>query len=261
MKISVITVCFNSSDFIEQTIESVLGQDYSDLEYIIVDGGSTDGTVDLIKSYAEKDPRIIWSSVPDQGISDAMNKGAAMATGNVIAHLNSDDYYVNDRVLRRVADCFLSASSPTWLTGGLTFVTEAGRVIKDVRVRNYSFRRLLRGNILLHPATFVRRDIFHSVGAFNLSLQYCMDYDLFLRLGSKASPFVLDEQLTCFRVHADSRSVTQSEKVYLEEYQVRMHYLQKMGRMGLFYKLDYRIKRRMNRRFYSNLLSSCQKQQ
>lgn len=260
MKISVITVCFNSSNFIRQTIESVLGQDYSDFEYVLIDGGSSDGTVDLIKHYADQDQRIVWSTEPDQGISDAMNKGAETASGEIITHLHSDDYYAHPEVLSRVADCFRAAPSTIWLTGGLSFVAEDGSALREVRVRNYSFRRLLRGNIILHPATYIRRDTFHSAGQFDTHLKYCMDYDLFLRLGSMGPPLVLDEQLACFRIHADSCSVSRSEQAYEEEYQVRMRYLQKTGRASLYYKLDYQLKRRLNRLFYKGLLNAGRKQ-
>jgi len=259
MKLSIITVCLNSRRFLPQAIESVLSQDYQNFEYIIVDGGSSDGTVDLIKQYAENDPRILWSSEPDLGISDAMNKGAFRASGDVIAHLNSDDYYAHTTVFSQVIDCFKTSSSIVWLTGGLIFVAEDGAPMRELGARNYSFRRLLRGNILLHPATFIRREAFCAVGAFDPNLQYCMDYDLFLRLGEKAAPFVLDEQLTCFRIHADSRSVTSSEQAYAEELQVRMNYLHETGRPSWFYKIDYQIKSRLNRMFYKGLLSSSRK--
>ncbi len=254
MKISVITVCFNSRDFIDQTIESVLSQNYPDFEYIIVDGGSTDGTVDLIRHYAEKDARINWCSEPDQGIADAMNKGASIAVGDVIAHLNSDDYYASDQVLSRVADCFKLAPSTGWLTAGFNFISATGTFIREVRVRRYSFRRLLRGNIILHPSTFVRNELFSTVCGFDPSLQYCMDYDLFLRLGSHSPPFILDEQLTCFRIHSGSRSVNQSEKTYAEEFKVRMTFLRKLGRSTWYYALDYQVKRRWNKMFYRGLL-------
>ena len=256
MKISVITVCFNSFEFIGQTIDSVLSQDYSDLEYVIVDGGSTDGTLDLIRNYAEQDARIKWSSEPDQGIADAMNKGVARAGGELITHLNSDDYYLHDQVLSQVASCFQSAPGTNWLTAGFNFISENGSFIREIRVRRYSFRRLVRGNIILHPSTFITREAFHETGGFNPSLQYCMDYDLFLRLGMRSSPFILDEQLTCFRVHPDSRSVSQSEKAYAEEYQVRMKFLNETGRSKWLYALDYQVKRRLNKVFYRGLLAS-----
>ena len=105
MRISVITVCFNSKETLEQTIKSVVGQEYEDKEYIVIDGGSTDGTVDILKKYAEQ--IAFWLSEPDEGIYDAMNKGIKHATGDVIAFLNSDDWYEPD-TLTRVAGYFLS---------------------------------------------------------------------------------------------------------------------------------------------------------
>ena len=259
MKISIITVCYNSRKFISQTIESVLSQDFSELEYVLVDGGSTDGTVELISQYAEKDSRIVWCSEPDGGISDAMNKGVNMASGDVIAHLNSDDYYAHSHVVSDVVKCFNSSSTATWLTAGFDFISDSGEFLREIRVRRYSFRRLLRGNIILHPATFIRRDSFLSVGGMDTSLSYCMDYDLFLRLGYCAAPLLLDEQLTCFRVHDDSRSVSHHEQTYAEEFRVRMDYLKKLGRLTWFYTLDYQLKSRLNRFFYRGLLASSRK--
>jgi glycosyltransferase involved in cell wall biosynthesis len=261
MKVSVITVCFNSSKYIRQTIESVLSQAFPDLEYVIVDGGSTDGTVDLIREYATKDPRIIWCSEPDEGISNAMNKGVTMTSGDVIAHLNSDDYYSHPDVLSRVNDAFAARPEATWLTAGFNFITENGDFLREVRVRRYSFRKLLRGNTILHPATFIKRDAFYAAGAIDESLNYCMDYDLFLRLGSRGAPLLLDEQLACFRVHDGSRSVSQSQQAYAEEFHVRMNYLDKIGKSAWFYILDYQLKRRLNRLFYRGLLASNRKKQ
>ncbi len=258
MKISVITVCFNSMNFIGQTIESVLSQEYPDFEYLIVDGGSTDGTVELIRSHAEKDKRIRWCSEADNGIADAMNKGVTMAEGDIITHLNSDDYYAQNRVLSAVSDAFTKASDAGWLTAGFNFVSETGVFVRKVGVRRYSFRRLLRGNIILHPATFIKRELFHAVGGFDPSLQYCMDYDLFLRLGNQGPPLILDEQLTSFRIHPGSRSVSQSEKAYAEEFQVRIKYLHKGGRSTWFYVFDYHLKRRLNKIFYGRLQSANQ---
>jgi len=260
MKISIVTVCLNSRRFIDETIESVLSQDYPDFEHVIIDGGSTDGTVELIRSYAERDARIIWSSESDRGISDAMNKGVSLATGDVVAHLNSDDYFANPAVLSRVAACFKAVPKCDWLTAGLTFVDEDGGFLRDVKVRRYSFRRLLRGNIILHPSTFIRRAFFHEVGGFDLSLKYCMDYDLFLRLGGLAPPYLLDDQLACFRVHNDSRSVVRSTEAYAEEFQVRMNCLGATGRSTWFYLLDHQVKKRLNRLYYKRLLAHDRKQ-
>lgn len=254
MKFSVITVCFNSRKFIEKTIESVLGQSYANLEYVLIDGGSTDGTVDMIQRHAAADPRILWRSEADKGIADAMNKGVSLASGEIIAHLNSDDFYNNSDVIAHVAAVFFNKPEIGWVTGGFDFVSELGEFMREIRVRRYSFRRLVRGNILLHPATFIRRSLFDSAGGFNSELRYCMDYDLFLRMGSIAPPFVLDQQLACFRVHPGSRSLSESKRAYAEELQVRLNFLRGRGEATFYYLMEYQIKRFLNRFFYNSLL-------
>jgi glycosyltransferase involved in cell wall biosynthesis len=253
LPISVITITLNSERFLAECLASVAAQGDCLYEHIIVDGASTDATLELIKSHAATDSRVRWISEPDRGISDAMNKGVALATGEVITHLNSDDYYPHPQVLSTVQDCFSCNPKDAWLTAGLTFVSEEGAFIRDVRVRRYSYRRLVRGNILLHPSTFIKRDLFNAVGGFKLSLSYCMDYDLFLRLGSVTPPLVVDKQLSCFRAHADSRSVSQAEQAYAEEFQVRMDYLYSQGLSTIYYRLDHQIKRRLNNLFYRRL--------
>lgn len=255
-RISVITVTLNSERFLSECLASVAAQEDCLHEHIIVDGGSSDATLEIVKKYAANDSRVRWISEPDRGISDAMNKGVALANGDIITHLNSDDYYPHHQVLHTVLDCFFGNPAYTWLTGGFTFVSEVGAFIRDIRVRRYSFRRLVRGNILLHPSTFIKRDLFNAVGGFNLSLSFCMDYDLFLRLGSITPPLVVDKQLSCFRAHSGSRSVSHSEQAYAEEFQVRMDYLRRKGWSTAYYCLDYQIKRQLNRLFYKRLLCS-----
>lgn len=259
MRVSIITVSYNAEAYIAQTIESVLSQNYDDLEYILVDGCSTDRTVDIIRSYQD-DPRVRWVSEPDAGIADAMNKGCALATGEIFAHLNADDYYVHPQVVPHVVACFNRKPETLWLTGGFDFVNTEGEFLRSVRVRRYSFSRLVRGNIILHPSTFIRKRAFEEVGGFDPSLRYCMDYDLFLRLGQKAPPFLLDEQLSCFRSHVGSRTITESEYSYAEEFKVRMRYLNNQGRSTWFYTLDYQLKRQLNKIFYRRLQSSKQQE-
>lgn len=256
LRISVITVTLNSGRFLAECLSSVAAQGNSLHEHIIVDGGSTDSTLEIVKKHAAADYRIRWISEPDRGISDAMNKGVALATGDVITHLNSDDFYPHLRVLATVQDCFTRKPAASWLTGGFTFVSEEGAFLRDIRARKYSFRRLVRGNILLHPSTFIKRDLFLAVGGFDVSLSFCMDYDLFLRLGSVAAPLVVDEQLSCFRAHPGSRSVSHSEQAYEEEFRVRMNYLRGKGRSTAYYYLDYQIKRHLNKLLYRRLLSA-----
>lgn len=255
LRISVITVTLNSESFLAECLDSVASQGDCLHEHIIVDGGSSDATLEIIRRHASSDARVRWISEPDKGISDAMNKGAAMATGDVIAHLNSDDYYAHPRVLATVLGCFFRNPEHSWLTAGFSFVSGEGIFIRDIRVRKYSFRRLVRGNIILHPSTFIKRDLFNAVGGFDLSLSYCMDYDLFLRLGMVSPPLVMDKQLSCFRAHAGSRSVSHSEQAYAEEFQVRMAYLLSVKRSTVYYRFDYFIKRYLNKLLYRRLLA------
>lgn len=256
LRISVITVSLNAERFLGECLASVAVQGNALHEHIIVDGGSTDGTLEIIKRHAAADSRVRWFSGPDKGIADAMNKGVALATGDVVTHLNSDDFYSSPQVLSDVRDSLSRSPKEAWLTAGVTFVSEKGAFIRDVRVRRYSFKRLIRGNIILHPSTFIKREQFLAVGGFDLSLSFCMDYDLFLRLGSVAPPFLMDKQLSCFRVHAGSRSASHAEQSYTEEYQVRMNYLRSKGLSAFYYRLDYLIKCHLNKIFYRRLLSA-----
>jgi glycosyltransferase involved in cell wall biosynthesis len=259
MKFSIITICLNSEKLIEQTIRSVIDQEYPKIEYIIVDGGSTDGTVGIIRGYAETDSRIKWVSEPDGGISDAMNKGVRMATGKFIAHLHSDEYYLDSQVLVDVASHLSKEPEAAWLTAGFHFVDESGRFVREIKVRRYSYRRLVRGNIILHPATFVRRDTFNDVGGFDLSVRYCMDYDLWLRIGAISDPIILKKSLAAFRVHPGSRSIADAGLAYAEEFKVRMNYLRKHGIRNFPYRLEYAVKKRLNRIFIKRLVSTAEK--
>lgn len=246
MKISIITVCYNSDAYIERTINSVLGQDYGNLEYLIIDGGSRDDTVSIIEKYAAANPLIRWISEPDAGIADAMNKGIALATGDVIAHLNSDDYYPENCTLSRVAACFRDNPGALWLTGGAILVDAHDSAIRTIRVRNYSYRRLLRGNCLLHPATFLRREAFEKAGMFDGDLSYAMDYDLWLRVGAVAAPLRVDHPLACFRIHDKSLSSVNDELTMNEEFKVRKKYIGSFGSIYRLHLLNHLVKRRIN---------------
>ncbi|TSK08984.1 MAG: glycosyltransferase [Geobacter sp.] len=257
MKISVITICYNSARHIEKTITSVLGQSYRDLEYVIVDGGSRDGTVEIVAAHAARDPRIRWVSEPDGGISDAMNKGARLATGEVIAHLHSDEYYLDGEVISEVATLFRDHPERVWLTGGFHFVDECGRFLREIKARRYFYRRLIHSNIILHPATFTRRSAFFAAGGFDLSLQYCMDYHLWLRLGALGDPLVVKRALACFCVHGGSRSTMEAAAAFAEEFQVRRRFLKGRGAWLLPYLIEYHLRKQLNRLFIKRLIASA----
>jgi glycosyltransferase involved in cell wall biosynthesis len=218
MKFTVVTVCLNASSHLAEAMESVLGQSYPDLEYLVVDGGSTDGSLDLIRERAGCDRRLLWSSGPDRGISE-------QAKGEVIAFLHADDSYLNAKVLTNVAKAFEAHPKHIWATGGLREVDHQGRLKRVIGVRRYSRQRLLRNNIILHPATFVRREALARAGGFDPTLRYTMDYDLWLRLAGFGPPVAINQVLTNFRVHAGSISCANRAAVLVEEHQVRLRYL------------------------------------
>ena len=234
MKVSIITVCLNARHFIDKAVGSVLSQDYPDLEYIIVDGGSTDGTFEFVMSVAEQDKRLTVYSGEDQGIADAMNRGVERSTGQLFAHLHADDSYATQTAVSTVVAELKQRSDAQWLTGGIREIDENGCRIREIRPRRFSFNRLMRNNIILHPATFIRRTAFDAVGGFDAGLRYAMDYDLWLRLAKVGHSRIVDDILTCFRVHSGSLSSANRLSALEEEYLVRQRYLGSNG-SGLFH--------------------------
>jgi GT2 family glycosyltransferase len=149
-----------------------------------------------------------------------------MAKGEVIAFLHADDRYAHENVLADVAACFSAEGIEAgWLSGGMREIDLHGVLLRILPVRRFSYRRLLRNNIIMHPATFVRREAFHDCGHFDAALTYAMDYDLWLRLGKISPPLLLDDILTDFRVHSGSLSSRESLKALEESYRIRKKYV------------------------------------
>ena len=183
MKISLITVTYNSGDVLRCAIESVLRQTYPDIEYIIVDGASKDNTPDIIRAYEPKfNGRMRWISEPDHGLYDAMNKGIRMATGDVIGILNSDDFFTSDDVLQKVAEGFADNEVDA-VYGDIHFV-HADDLNRCVRYYSSKiFRRgLMRlGFIPAHPSFYCRRECFEKYGGYKTDYKIAADFDLLLR--------------------------------------------------------------------------------
>lgn len=233
MRFSIVTVCLNPGGYLKEAILSVIHQDFGDFEYLIVDGGSTDGSLDVIRRFAAADARIIWESSRDGGISEAMNRGLARARGEILSFLHADDRYADPTVLGVVDRSFTAVPQPLWVTGGIREIDAMGNEVRKLPVRRFSQRRLLRNNILYHPATFVSLKGFERVGGFDNSLRYAMDYDLWLRLGRISSPVRISRVLADFRVHDGSLSTTNRRAALEEEYAVRCRYAQGwFGRLG-----------------------------
>jgi glycosyltransferase involved in cell wall biosynthesis len=242
VRISVITICLNAEAFIAKTLESVLAQEYEDIEHIVVDGGSTDATISIISAASESNPKLYWASGPDAGLSDAMNKGVERSTGDIIAFLHADDFYFDSKVLATVAARFEADTQAGWLTGGMCHVNGDGKMLKYFPPRRCTYQKLLRGNILFHPSTFVKRQSFINAGGFDQSLSYAMDYDLWLRLGKLSQPIVIEQPLANFRVHAGSLSVHNVNSAFLEEYKVRNRYLEGKALLKIIHSLFYLLK-------------------
>ncbi len=180
MKISVITISFNSAATIESTIASVLAQDHPDIEYIVKDGGSKDGTLEILKKY---ESRIKWISQADKGIYDAMNQGLEMATGEVIGLLNSDDFYATNDVLSTVNRIFETQNAES-LYADLQYVDyqDTTKVIRNWQAKEYDKSNFLKGWMPPHPTFFLKRSHYDKYGFFNPEFRSAGDYELMLRM-------------------------------------------------------------------------------
>lgn len=218
MKVSIICCTWNSATYLPKSIQSVLAQDYNDIEYIFVDGGSTDATLDQIAAIDR--PVKILHDIRG-GISRAMNEGIKIATGDVVAHLHSDDYYLHPGVISLAARA-LESQSAGWCYGRIKRVVNEQEFPESYLAPKYSFERLMRGNFVPHPATFVRRDWMLRVGCFDEFRKYAMDYDLWLKLGKLGDPVELCEPLAAFRVHEGSLSSSNRIAAMEEDFRVRL---------------------------------------
>ena len=181
MKISIITVVWNNVKTIKDTIDSVLSQTYKNIEYIVIDGGSTDGTLSLLESRRDQLSALV--SEPDEGIYDAMNKGIKLAKGDVMGFLNSDDFYLNDKVISKVAseferDIFLDASY-----ANLIYVdqTNTSKIIRYFKTGEFKQGLFLKGWCPAHPTFFVRRSVYERNGNFDLNYHFASDVELMMR--------------------------------------------------------------------------------
>lgn len=222
-KISIITPSLNQDLFIEETIQSVLSQDYPNLEYLIVDGGSTDDTLQIVRKYND---RLSWISEKDKGQSAAINKGLRLVDGDIVAFLNSDDLY-QPGTLMAVGEFFANHSEANWLTGLCINVDQSGNEIRQcirlyknfwLRWNHHSFLQVL--NYISQPSTFWKRSAINKVGYLNEQLHYTMDYDYWLRLGQHYPLHVLYRDLAKFRIHSNSKSGATTYRQFDEELQV-----------------------------------------
>ncbi len=203
-KISIVTPSFNQARYVEQCILSVLDQDYPNVEHVIFDGGSKDGTLEVLRRYEDRGVR--WKSELDKGQSDAINKGFRAATGDIIGWLNTDDWYARG-AFRVVADYFREHPEASFVYGNNFFTDPDRRVIRRVRAMPYKWEWLLYTGLLIpQPGIFMRRRVIEECGLVDVTLRFAMDYDWWLRIAQKYPPHFVDRFLAYFRLHAASKT-------------------------------------------------------
>ena len=224
--LTIVTPSFNAVDTIGATLASVRAQGYPGLEHIVVDGGSTDGTLEVLEA-AEG---IRWISEPDRGLAHAMNKGIAMAGGEILGELNADDVYAPG-ALHAVGEAFAARPGAEWLTGRCAIIDGQGREIrrpvtayKNALLRRYSLGLYLTHNFISAPATFFRTEALRTIGGFDERYRISVDYDLQLKLARRGDPIVLDRELASFRMVEGTLSMSGFEVQFAEHAeQARRH--------------------------------------
>jgi glycosyltransferase involved in cell wall biosynthesis len=218
--VSVITPSLNQARFMEATIRSVLDQDYPCLEYIIVDGGSTDGSREIIEKYADR--LAWWTSEPDSGQTDAINKGFAHAKGNILAWLNSDDTYQPGAV-KEAVNCYRQFPDSGLIYGDANYINEAGDVIGKFPAAQTNYRRLRQGYVHIpQQAAFLRASLWQMAGPLDASFYFAMDYDLWVRIASRAPLRYIPQTWANFRLHTAAKTISSDERCWPE--MMRVHY-------------------------------------
>jgi glycosyltransferase involved in cell wall biosynthesis len=215
--VSIVTPSYNQASFLETTIQSVLSQDYPDLEYMVVDGGSTDGSVEIIRNYADK--LAWWVSEKDHGQAEAINKGMGRARGEIVAWLNSDDLYLPGAVSAAV-QCLAERPECSLVFGDILAINELGETINVQHFGNWGLEELMRFQIIGQPAVFMRRTAFQQAGGVDERFHCLLDHHLWLRL-AQAAPVMYSGQLwAAARFHSGAKNIYQPARFGQEAYQV-----------------------------------------
>jgi glycosyltransferase involved in cell wall biosynthesis len=210
--ISVITPVYNGEQYIESCLQAVIRQNCLEVEHLIIDGGSSDRTIEIVKQYAEKYPHLSWISEKDRGQSDAMNKGIRLAKGEIIGFLNVDDYYESN-TLNQVVEIFKTLPTPSFVVGNCNVWDDNGNLKKYNRPKNLSFTALLLGaNINPHPvnpsAYFYHASLHHAIGEYRVDEHFALDVDFILRAVQVAAVKHIDRTWGNYREIAGTKTVT-----------------------------------------------------
>jgi glycosyltransferase involved in cell wall biosynthesis len=226
--VSIITPSFNQAEFLEETIKSVLMQDYPHIEYIVMDGGSTDGSVEIIRKYAEAPGEFrhrihVWVSKQDKGQTDAINKGFNRASGDILAWINSDDAY-NSKAVGEAVIFLMKNPDVAMVYADCNFIDEQGRVIGKFASRQTDYQKLRRGYVHIPQQTmFFRANYWKELGPLDPSFFFAMDYDLWVRIAKRAPiKYLPDRVWANFRIHTSSKTNVNDERGWQE--MLRVHY-------------------------------------
>ena len=215
--VSVITPSYNQAAFLEEALRSVLEQEYPHIEYFVIDGGSTDGSVEIIRKYADK--LTWWVSEPDSGQAEAINKGFARANGEIIAWLNSDDYYL-PATIAEVVRQFETHPEIGMLYGDVLSIDGEGNPIYVQRFRPYTLEDLMAFNIISQPAVFLRRDALRKAGGLDLSYRYLLDHHLWIRVALHAPLYYFPKILAAARYHEDAKNIARAAEFGKEAFRI-----------------------------------------
>ena len=211
--ISIVTPSYNQAEYLEETILSVRGQNYSNLEHIIIDGGSTDATLDVLRKY-QNTYNLRWISEPDNGQSDALNKGFRMSNGSIIGWINSDDTYMPGAVAKAI-DLLNSQQDVGWIYGDGYWTDSDGKVLYKYQAKAFDYKDLIaNGMYFPQPSLFFRKDLLDIIGVLDENIHTAMDFDFCLRLGLQAKAGYVPSILATRRLHAQAKSIKSITNFY-----------------------------------------------
>lgn len=241
-KVSIITPSFNQGRFIEETIRSILTQDYPNIEYIVIDGGSTDNTLEILKKYSDK---IIWKSELDSGQVQAINKGLKMATGEILAWQNADDTYL-PYTISTVVDFFQKSPDVGMVYGYFNYIDENGNFLLTKKVIDFNYRQFVCGRFTPNqPTVFFRRSVLEGVGYLNQEFNYSMDREFYCRIGKKFKIAKIPKVLGNFRLHSQSKTrQSKNKRKWEKEFQLTRK-MYAPGLLNMFLEKYYSIRNKI----------------
>lgn len=235
--VSIITPSYNQAKYLEQTILSVLNQDHPRIEYIVMDGASTDGSVDIIKKYAGR--LVHWESEKDKGQADAINKGFARATGEIIAWLNSDDYYLPGTI-RTVVKVFEENPDAVLVYGNMLAVDENGKTFNTLNYKQLTLEDLLCFQIIGQPAVFMRRSALQKTDGLDSTFHFLLDHLLWIQIAKHGRILHIDQTWSAARYHAEAKNVAKAAEFGREAFRILETIAQDKDLAATLLKIDRR---------------------